>query len=349
MPWTPTPLNRRRLLQYGTLAVGAGLLSACSGRNDDPSANQTPEGRDRVTLGTDWFAQAEHGGFYQAQALNIYRDYGLEVTIRMGGPQAATGTQLLLGGAVDFAMSNGTIAINAVTQGAPKVTVAGFFQKDPRCLIAHPEPKVEQLEGLNDRPIFIIQQAVVDFWGLLVKRYGFKDSNRRVYNFNVGPFLADPTSVQQGFITSEPYTIETEGGFKPQVFLLADYGYTPYATTIDTTRATIEQRPDVVKRFVQASAKGWYSYLDDPTAGNALIQKDYPEMSSDRLAYGLKTMQEYGIVLSGDAIAKGIGHMSDQRWQDFFDSMVEAGVFESSVDYRAAYTLDFVQELPTSA
>lgn len=346
-------LTRRQLLQYGAIALGSSLATACNGNpeaSSSPSSSPAASGQkslDRVTLATDWVAQAEHGGFYQALATGIYQDYGLDVKIRMGGPQAATGTQLLFGKVADFAMSNSTIALNAVAEGVPKVTVAAFFQKDPRCIVAH--PGVKDLAELKGKPLFVTPQAISDFWGLLAKKYEFTDSQRRVYNFNPAPFLADKTSAQQGFITSEPYTIEQEGGFKPAVFLLADVGYKPYATTIDTTSQMIADKPDVVKRFVQASAKGWYSYLADPAPGNALIKKDYPEMTDDRLAYGIAKIKEYGIVLSGDALTKGIGYMSEARWQEFFEDMVGFGVYPETLDYRKAFTLDFVQDLPTSA
>ncbi|MGD1850095.1 MAG: ABC transporter substrate-binding protein [Cyanophyceae cyanobacterium] len=337
--------SRRQLLQYGTFAVGSSIITACSG-NVDPQAEKTPDGLDKVTMVTDWLAQAEHGGFYQALAAGIYEKYGLSVTLRMGGPQVS-GSQLLLGGVADFAMSNSTQAINAVAQQAPIVTVAAMFQKDPRCIIAHPNTNVEDLGDLKDRPIFVTQASVNDFWGLLANRYGFTDAQRRVYNFNPAPFLADPTSSQQGYITSEPFTLAQELGAKPVVFLLADYGYTPYATTIDTTRAIIGKKPEVVQRFVQASSEGWQSYLSDSTPANQLIRKDHPEMPGDLLDYGVSTLKEYGIVVSGEAETQGIGYMTGDRWKGFFDSMVEWGVYNTDVPYESAFVLDFVQDLPT--
>ncbi|MEM9771331.1 MAG: ABC transporter substrate-binding protein [Cyanobacteria bacterium P01_D01_bin.73] len=340
-------LSRRQLLQYGTFAIGSSVITACAGNSADPQAEKTPDGLDKVTMVTDWLAQAEHGGFYQALAAGIYEKYGLSVTLRMGGPQVS-GSQLLLGGVADFAMSNSTQAINAVAQKAPIVTVAAMFQKDPRCIIAHPNTTVEDLGDLKDRPIFVTQASVNDFWGLLSNRYGFTDKQRRVYNFNPAPFLADNTSSQQGYITSEPFTLSQELGEKPVVFLLADYGYSPYATTIDTTRAVIDKKPDVVKRFVQASSEGWQSYLKDPTPANKLIRKDHPEMPEDLLDYGVSTLKEYGIVRSGDAEANGIGYMTADRWKGFFDSMVEWGVYDTDVPYESAFVLDFVQDLPTA-
>lgn len=336
---------RRRVLQYGAMALGAGIVSACG----SDRAAQTDDGLDRIILATDWVAQAEHGGFYQAIAQDIYRDAGLDVSIRMGGPQSPTSSQLLLGGLVDFAMSNGTSAINAAIQQTPTVTVAAMFQRDPRCIITHPDPAIQSLADLKGRPIYVTPQAVQDFWPVLAQKYGFTDDQRRPYNFNPAPFLADPRSAQQGYVTSEPFAIERQGGFVPQVFLLADYGYTPYATTIETTRDRVQANPDLVRRFVQASARGWYSYLDNPEPGNALIRADYPQMTTEQVNYGYTKLREYGIILSGEAETQGIGVMTAARWREFFEAMAAVGVFAADAPYQDAFTLEFVDDLPTAA
>lgn len=344
-------ISRRRFVQYGTLALGSGIIAACGG-GSQPSAD-TPSGDTatasdtqeltKITFGTNWYAQAEHGGFYQAVATNIYQDYGLDVTIKMGGPQV-NGTQLLMGGAVDFFMGYTADAIAAVAEGIPKKTVAAIFQKDPQVLVAHPDQGVEALEDLQGHPIFISAAANVTYWPFLAKKYGFSESMKRPYNFNPGPFLADKQSAQQGYLSSEPLAIQKEGGFEPVVFLLADFGYDPYACTIETRNEVIEQNPDLVQRFVDASIKGWYSYFEDPTPANALIQQDNPEMSDDQIAYGVEKMQEYGIVMSGDAEAMGIGAMTRDRWQSFFDTMATAGVYDPNIDFSQAFTLDFVNK-----
>lgn len=345
----PGLVGRRQVVQYGTLAMGAGLLAACAGQpGDSPSTGTSGETGNgeltKVTYGTNWYAQAEHGGFYQAVATGIYQDYGLDVTIKMGGPQI-NGTQLLMGGAVDFYMGYGSDALQAVQEGIPKITVASIFQKDPQVLIAHPDQGITTLENLRGRPIYISSAANVTYWPLLAAQYGFTEDMKRPYNFNPGPFLADKTSAQQGYLSSEPLAIQKEGGFEPVVFLLADYGYTPYSTTIETRKEMVDRDPDLVQRFVDASIKGWYSYLeDDPSPGNALIKQDNPEMTDEQITYGIDKMKEYGIVISGDAETLGIGAMTEERWKSFFDTLVTAGVLDAAVDYTQAFTLDFVNK-----
>jgi NitT/TauT family transport system substrate-binding protein len=232
--------------------------------------------------------------------------------------------------------------INAVREGIPLVCVAAIFQKDPQIIMTH--PGTQRFEELKGRPIFVSKGGLATYWPYLKARFGFTDDQVRPYNFNPGPFLADPSSAQQGYLTSEPFAIQREGGFEPVVFLLADLGYKPYATTIETRRQLVETKPDLVERFVDASIKGWYSFLEDPRPAYRLIKQDNPEMTDAQLAYSFEKLQEYGIILSGDALEKGIGAMTDKRWQDFFDSMTVAGVFEPTINYRAAYTLDFVNK-----
>ncbi|MEB3272472.1 MAG: ABC transporter substrate-binding protein [Prochlorothrix sp.] len=339
---------RRRFLQIAAAIVASGLLVACGGSSPDAAA-PVAEGDENtrlqaVTLGTNWYAQAEHGGFYQAVAEGIYESYGLDVTIAMGGPQI-NGTQLLMGGSVDFFMGQGADAVQAVIENIPKVTVAAIFQKDPQIIMAHPNQGVETLADLQGKPIYISSAANLTFWPLLKMQYGFEDSQKRPYNFTVAPFLVEESSAQQGYLSSEPFMVRNEGGFDPLVFLLADTaGYSPYATTIETRRDLVDTDPDLVQRFVTASIEGWYSYLNNPTPANLLIQAANPQMTDEQLAYSYAKMQEYGLVTSGDAETLGIGAMTDDRWQSFFQSMVAAGVYPATTDVTQAYTLEFVNQ-----
>lgn len=344
--------NRRKFILYGCLTIGSGILTACANNNtstSSPSASpvitpaSNPSKLDKISFGTNWFAQAEHGGFYQAIATGIYQEYGLDVIIKMGGPQI-NGTQLLMGGAIDFFMGHGADTLKALEAGIPKITVAAIFQKDPQILLAHPKPGLDSLAKLKGKPILVGSGANTTYWPVLKARYGFTDDQKRPYNFNVAPFLADPEAAQQGYLTSEPLTVKKAGGFEPQVFLLAESGYNPYATTIETKKELVVKNPDLVQRFVDASIKGWYSYLKDPAPANKLIKKDNPQMSDELLNYGLAQLKKYGIITSGDAETKGIGAMTDERWQSFAEEMVKVGLVKPGTNYRDAYTLKFINK-----
>ncbi len=297
---------------------------------------------DKVSFGTDWRAQAEHGGFYQAVAAGIYAKHGLDVTLRQGGPQI-NHAQLLAAGRLDFAMApNSFIPLNFVAQNIPMVAVAALFQKDPAVLIAHPGVGNDTLASLKARKIMIGPDTRIGFWRFLKTRYNFTDDQIAPYTFNIAPFLADKLSVQQGYLSSEPFQIERIG-IKPNVFLLADSGYTSYAAIITTSRKLTQTNPDLVQRFVDASIEGWVAYLyGDPKLADARIKADNPEMTDELLSYGREKLRSYGIVDSGDSKSKGIGVMTDARWKDFFDVMATDGLYKKEMDYKQAYTLSFV-------
>ncbi|MEY4064346.1 MAG: hypothetical protein RIR26_554 [Pseudomonadota bacterium] len=295
----------------------------------------------RLVFTTNWFAQAEQGGFFQAAEEGLYKEAGLDVEIRQGNAQV-NGPTLLMSGGTDFFMGSGFEAVKALSQDIPIVTVAALFQKDPQVLIAHPNVGNDSLESLKGKPIMVSATANTSFWPFLVAKFGFTDEQKRPYTFNVAPFLADPQAIQQGYGTSEPFTIEKQLGKKPNVFYLADHGYLPYATTIETRREMIERQPDVVRKFVAASIEGWKRYLRDPTAGFRAIQRVNPEMKDELLNYGFTQMKAMGLVDSGDAQLKGVGAMTAERWQAFYQSLVDSKLFPASLPIEKAYSLDFL-------
>jgi NitT/TauT family transport system substrate-binding protein len=300
---------------------------------------------DKVTFGTNWVAQAEHGGYYQALADGTYRKYGLDVTILPGGPNA-NNRILLPVGKIDFYMSANLLqAFDAVAQNIPTVAVAASFQKDPQVLMAHPGQGIDKFEDLKKLTILVSKEGMAGYYQWLKKDYGFTDAQVRPYTFNPQPFLADKKMAMQGYVTSEPYAVETQGKFKPVIFLLADQGFSTYSTLIETRRDLVEKKPDLVQRFVDASAIGWANYIyGDNKGANELIKKQNPEMTDERLAYSIEKMKQYGIVDSGDSIKLGIGAMTDARIKDFFDKMARSGVLKPDLDYKKAYTLQFVNK-----
>ena len=297
-----------------------------------------------VTFGTDWKAEAEHGGYYQAIAAGIYKKYGLDVQLRQGGPQV-NHAQLLAAGVLDFNLASNSFGpLNFAQQNIPMVAVAAMFQKDPSVLIAHPGEGNDSLAALKGKPIMISGDTRTGSWLFLKQKFGYTDDQIRPYNFSVAPFLADPKAIQQGYLSSEPYTIE-KAGVKPVVLLIADAGYASYGSVIQCSLKLAQEKPDLVQRFVNASIEGWYSYLyGDPSPGNALIKKDNPEQNDELIAYGVAKIKEYGIVDSGDAKTLGIGAMTDARWKEFFDTMSKAGLYPADMDYKKAYTLQFVDK-----
>jgi NitT/TauT family transport system substrate-binding protein len=327
-------LSRRH---FTALTAAAGATLAL------PARGQTLE---KVTFGTNWLAQAEHGGFYQAVADGTYRKLGLDVTIQPGGPQA-NNRMLLPVGRIDFYMGGNLLqAFSAVQENIPTVVVAASFQKEPQVLIAHPGEGFETFADLKkSNDIFVSKEGLASFYQWMKSEHGFREEQTKPYTFNAAPFLANKKAVMQGYLSSEPVSIEAAAGFKPKVFLLADAGFDTYSTTIETRTELVQKEPEKVRKFVEGSILGWYNYLyGDNAAANALIKKDNPDMSDAKIASAIALMKSNGIVDSGDTLSLGIGAMTDARMKSFFDKMVKAGLYKADLDYRKSYTLQFVNK-----
>ena len=296
-----------------------------------------------VTFGTNWLPQAEHGGYYQAVVDGTYAACGLDVTIAPGGPQE-NNRALLLAGRIQFHMGGNLLQVfNAAAEEIPVVVVASHMQKEPQVIMTHPDQGLDTFESLKEADtLFIGDNGFQSYYQWMIDEYGFSADNRAPYTFNPAPFLANKKSGQQGYVTSEPFAIETEGGFSPNIFLLADYGFDSYATTVEVMRPYMEENPEAVKCFVEGSSIGWANYLyGDPSAANAMIQEQNPNMSDAQLAFSIEKMKEYGIVDSGDSLTMGIGAMTDERFTSFYEKMLAAGVAPEGIDLASTYSLDF--------
>jgi NitT/TauT family transport system substrate-binding protein len=296
----------------------------------------------KVSFGTNWLAQAEHGGYYQSVADGTYKKCGLDVTIVMGGPQV-DGRALLLSGKIQFFMGANLLDMfNAAEQGIPTVLIAADFQKDPQVMMTHPGQGLDTWEDMKKAEAFIVSDGAIQSFFRWMGSIGFDTNKRQSYTFDPAPFLANKKSAQQGYLTSEPFAIEKAAGFKPNVFLLADHGFTTYSTTIETMADTIKADPAMVKCFVEGTATGWNNYLNgDNKAANDLIKKDNPSMNDEQIAYSIASLKANGVIMSGDAETMGIGAMSKEGVDAFYKKMVDAGVVKDGIDYSKNYDLQF--------
>ncbi len=300
---------------------------------------------DKVVFASNWLAEAEHGGFYQAIVDGTYAKYGLDVTILPGGP-AKNNRLALIAGKADCYMGDNLIGeFSALSEKIPIVTVAAIFQKDPLVFMSHPGVGLDRFEDLPKAKAFVGLATLTTVWPWMEKKWGFKRANVATYNFNSAPFIADKHSIQQGYATSEPFAIEREGGFKPNVFLLADHGYETYATTIETRRDLLAKNPDLVARFVEASILGWVHYLHgDNRAANERIKRENPDIDDAQIAFSIAQMKAFGIVESGDALKLGIGAMDQARIARFYADMAAAGAAPAGIDLGPGFDFSFVNK-----
>ncbi|MBQ0746966.1 MAG: ABC transporter substrate-binding protein [Marinobacter sp.] len=294
-----------------------------------------------VTVSTTWYAQAEHGGFYAAKAMGLYEEQGLDVTIKMGGPQV-NNVQLLMGGKMDFIMGYSLQSFNAVKEDIPLVTVAAFFQKDPQTLVVHKGAGNDSLEDLKGKSMRVPTAGRVAYWPWLKTEYGYTDEQLQAYDYSFAPFIRDEQAIQQGYVTNDGFFLE-QAGVEGKSLLLANYGWKAYAATLDTTREMIEENPEVVQKMVTATALGWKAYFENPEPANALIKADNPEMQDELLAYTYAKMQEENMLLSDAAEGGRYGMMTVERWQTFFDDMIAAETLPEDLEWEKAFDPSFIE------
>ena len=297
----------------------------------------------KISFGLDWVAEPEYGGYYEALAEGLYKKAGLDVTIYQGGPQVNT-AQLLISGKLDFDItSNAFLALNFAQENIPYEVVAAGFQKDPDCLIAHHGEGNDSFEALKGKPIAVSTDTRASWWLYLQSKYGYTDSQLRPYGFSLTPFLTNKKDIQEAYVTSEPYLVHQATGQWPVVLALPDAGFDGYASLVATSDEMVKNHPDEVRRFIAASAQGWYDFLyKNPQPAFAAIKQDNPDMTDGLLQFGYEQLKQRGIVDSGDTKTLGIYAMTNARWASFFNQMVKAGMYDKTMDYKAAYTLEFV-------
>lgn len=294
---------------------------------------------EKFTLMTNWYAQAEHGGFYQAQAQNLYKNAGLDVTIRMGGPQINI-IQQMAAGRADCIISDNLQTLQARQQGVHAVTVATTFQTSPVAFITHPD--VKNKAGLQGKTFFLATEAYTSFWPWAKANLDLASARVRPYTFSIQPFLADRSSVQQGYVTSEPFALQ-KAAAKANIYLLSDWGYPPYGNGIACLQSTIDKRPQAVAAFVKATMLGWKSYLQNPAPGNALIKRDNPQMHDEQIAFGIAQMKKYRLLTGGDAQTAGIGIVTEPRLRKTWQLLVDDKIIDpAKVPLQSSYTLKFI-------
>lgn len=320
------------------------MLALCSCSEEGENIS-TEDNLIEITFATDWKAQAEQGGFYQALAAGLYEKNGLKVKIIQGSANVNV-PRLIASNSVEFGIgSNSFIPLNMVANKIPGKAVMAIFQKDPQIIMTHPDSDIRNLKDMRDLPIMISDASIGAFWLWLKSKYDFNDNQIRKKTFSLAPFLSNKSSIQQGYLTSEPFLVEREAGFTPRVFLLADYGYPSYGTMVLASSNVLKNNPEIVKAFVDASIEGWRQYIyDDPSLGNELIMLENNEMKKDILLQAIKKIRNYELV--SNEISKGldIGLMTDIKWESFFKTMSINGVYEKDLEWRESFTLDFINK-----
>lgn len=320
-------------------ALAAVLALPFVGCDSQPAANQTGTGLQRVTFQTDWYAQAEHGGHYQALAQGYYQAEGIEVEIRVGGP-GTNPIQLIAAGQVDLAMGRSDDVMVFHEQGVPLLIVGALMQKDPQGLLLHDENPVRDFKDLDGRSVMALPGA--NWVNFLKARYKI-DFGIVPLNYGLASFMADKNFIQQCFVTNEPYYVRKNGA-NPRTMLLASSGYSPYRV-IYTTKEFARKNPEAVRAFLRASFKGWEEFINgDSTPGKALIAQRNEKMTDDFMNFGIQEMRRLRL-LHGDIDAgERLGLITYKRLREQIDLFLELGMLKRTQEVSDIASFDYLPD-----
>jgi len=274
-------------------------------------------------LQTDWFPQAEHGGFYQAQVHGFYADEGLAVEILPGGPGAMIKHKVVQGLA-QFGMNRSDDIAVAVERGLPLVMAFAVMQQDPQALIMHPEQAASNFPDLDGRTV--VASPGLNWIAYLERRYSIR-LNIQPHTYGLTHFLKDPTLVQQGFVTNEPFYVR-QHGVEPAILMLSDSGYEPYHVVF-TNRRYAAEHPEVVEAFTRASIRGWIDFLSgDPTEAFRVIAESNPQMTPEFLNYSRDTLIDRELVTGEGGGLRRVGRLDGVRIQLEIEQLRELGILK---------------------
>jgi NitT/TauT family transport system substrate-binding protein len=319
-----------------TLLLGCGAPTPNgSTANSDADSSQ----RQAVTIALNWFPEAEHGGFYAALVHGYYAEAGLDVTILPGGPNAPV-LQQAAAGRVDFAVDNADKLLLARAQEADAVAVLAPIQNSPRCLLVHVDSGITSFEDLPRQTGFTIYMSTGQpFAQFLTKRLDLSGLAIAPYSGNVAPFLLNPKSALQGYSFSEPFVAQRQGA-TPKLLMVSELGFNTYTSLLVTGRQHLEQRPDLVRKVVAASLRGWQKYLEAPEDTNRHINQQNPEMELDVLTFGAGELRP--LCLPDGMPADRIGAMTVERWETLTGQLIEIGALPAWTSSSSAYSTEFL-------
>ncbi len=317
------------------LSLGALVLVGCGKKTVAPAvAGHDPV---KIRFQTDWFPQPEHGGYYQALAKGYYKEEGLDVEILPGGPNAQM-KQLVALGQADIGMTNGDDVIVAVARGLPIQMVAAEMQRDPQGILYHNSHPLANLAGLQGRTLMA---GSVSAWLDVVRKKPGVEFNQMPLVGDLARFMNDPTLLQQCFVTNEPFFARQRGA-DVGALLIANDTYEPYRVMF-VGRLFLAEQPGAVEKFVRASVRGWVNYLTgDPAPGNALIAALRPDLTPEFMAYSIKAMNDYQLVLGDPAKGEFAGQLTAARLQKQIDLLQEVGVLDKPVKVEDVATFEFI-------
>ncbi|MCM3785653.1 ABC transporter substrate-binding protein [Neobacillus mesonae] len=322
------------------------IFSACSssGSGSSTTAENASSGEEtakdpvKITQVTNWFAQPEHGGQYTALAKGYYEEAGIDMTIEPGGPQVSS-IQIVASGKAQFGMGQADEVLTARDNGIPVVAIAAIFQKSPQAMLFHADADIQDFADLDGRNVYIAPGS--GYWDFIKKKYNLAEVKDQTYTGQFVNFIEDKDAVTQSYVTSEPYTLKQQG-IETRYLLTYDAGFQPYSNVLYTTEEFLEENPEAVKSFLEASIKGWNYYKDNYEEMNEVLKERNPDLTLEGMKYGAE--QEIPLIFTEETEANGLLSMTEERWTSLQEDMYSLGLLKAKEDISNVFTTEYLPE-----
>lgn len=314
-------------LAAATIAAGLGFSAAFA---------QTP-----VTFQLNWTAGGPNAGFAAAVGEGYYKAAGLDVTIVQGNGSGNT-AQLVASGRSQLAYADAVAVAQLVAKGAPMKIVSTVYQSNPNAVNALKKTGIKSIADLKGKKIGVpAGGSQGPMLPLLLQANGLKETDMTLMNM---PVAAMVPSLLQGQVdailgSTDAYQIQLEmQGAELDNYPFADHGVPTVATSIFASSDFLKQNPEVVKKFIAASLKGWSFALDNPAKSIEHVKKIFPDVNVKLATAELAAITP--LFCSGGA--KYIGKAEDAHWVRTQKLLSEVKLLPEGQDPKSYYTSEFL-------
>ena len=365
---THTPKTRglaRALVAVG-IAGSMMLVAACgdsSSSSDSGATEETSEGDagaeeaapaelTKVKYVQPWVIQGESAGQFAAVEQGFFAEEGLDVEIIPGGPDVRAGA-LLASGSADFAVMNPSGVYTNRQEGIPVVGVGGINQSDGLFIMCKTSTGIDGFEDLAGKKVGVwvgggesgIQAATVEA-GVAVDSVQWLPQK-----FSMEEFFNDAFDCASATEWNEKHVVYKEGyeaGVDVNELRPTDVGLFLPGDSIVTLESTVAERPEMVQGLVTGTLRGWQwvcSSEENRKAGAQYTVDAAPDLDLDLQIIQVDEM--CNLMSLGPAAEAGlIGDMVQSSWQQSADATLAIGLLDGPADVPAAFTDQFVANVP---
>jgi ABC-type nitrate/sulfonate/bicarbonate transport system substrate-binding protein len=321
------------LSQVLILALLLALLAACA-----PQQAEVPP--DEVTVKLKWVHQAQFAGMYVAAEKGFYEEQDLKVNLVPFTFEEPT-MEAVVEGQATFGVKSASEIIQARAEGLPVKAFAVIYKDSPLCMYSLKESGITKPQDLVGKTVGLKPGQITIAYLIMLKRLGLdRDKIAEVQiGYGVEELISGTTDVSTGFSINEPHQA-IEAGYDVNIMLFADYGVRVYDDVLFATEDTIDNRPELVERFLRATIEGWQYAIQNEEEAVGIVLEYATDRTRSHEAYMLR--QSIPLIHTGGS---PIGWMEMDRWQHTHDIVLESGAIDKAIHADEAFTTQFIEEI----